>query len=98
MLNNYTFQKEGEDKDDPGLLIPRYVASGRTAPDGKVYSDVSRQNEDDLVPVRSVVTKDKGDLTVVTPDMLSKKFLKTNIPDGSSIGLSLGTSLEMLNL
>lgn len=49
-------------------------------------------NDDDLVPVRSIVTKEDGVLTDITPDLLSKKFLKTSIPDGSSLGLSAGTS------
>ena len=92
MLNNYVFKEEGEDKNNPGLLIPRYMASGRTAPDGKVYTEVSRMNDDDLVPVRSIVTKEDGVLTDITPDLLGKKFLKTSIPDGSSLGLSAGTS------
>ena len=92
LLNNYTFKEDGEDPKNPGLLIPRYMAAGRTAPDGKVYSEVSRMNDDDLVLVRSIVTKEDGNLTEVTPDLLSKKFLKTSIPDGSSFGLSAGTS------
>lgn len=68
------------------------MASGRTAPDGKVYPEVSRMNDDDLVPVRSIVTKEDGNLTEITPDLLGKKFLKASIPDGSSLGLSMGTS------
>lgn len=74
-------------------MIPRYKASGRTAPDGKVYGEVSKKNERDLVPVRSVVTKRSGKIHEVTPDQLSKKFKTASFPDGSAIGMSLGTSL-----
>ena len=94
MLNNYTFTREGEDKDNEGLMIPRYLASGRTAPNGKVYPEVSRTNEDDLVPVRSIVKKRTGDISVVTPDLLSKRFLHASFPDGSALGLSAGTSFS----
>ena len=94
MLNNYTFTREGEDKYNEGLMIPRYLASGRTAPNGKVYPEVSRTNEDDLVPVRSIVKKRTGDISVVTPDLLSKRFLHASFPDGSALGLSAGTSFS----
>lgn len=94
MLNNYTFTREGEDKDNEGLMIPRYLASGRTAPNGKVYPEVTRTNEDDLVPVRSIVKKKTGDINLVTPDLLSKRFLQASFPDGSALGLSAGTSFS----
>ena len=94
MLNNYTFTREGEDKDNEGLMIPRYLASGRTAPNGKVYPEVARTNEDDLVPVRSIVKKRTGDINVVTPDLLSKRFLHASFPNGSALGLSAGTSFS----
>ena len=80
------------DNDNAGLMIPRYMATGRTAPNGKVYPEVSRTNDDDLVPVRSIVTKGSGKATDVTPDLLSKKFLKASTPEGSAFGLSAGTS------
>lgn len=91
LLNNYVYQ-EGEDTDNPGLLIPRYKALGRTAPNGRVYPEtpISRPNEDDLVPVRSIVTKRKGDLNVVTPDLIGKKF--KDFTPGAAIGLSFATS------
>lgn len=78
--------------DNPGLLIPRYKALGRTAPNGKVYPDtpIARENEDDLVPVRSIVTKRKGDLSVITPDLIGKKF--KDFTPGAAIGLSFATS------
>lgn len=93
LLNNYVYNEEGEpDEGDPGLLIPRYIASGRTAPNGKVYPEVSRKNEDDLVPVRSIVTKEKGKLYEITPDLFSKRFKTASFPNGSAVGASLGTS------
>lgn len=94
MLNNYTFTREGEDKDNEGLMIPRYLATGRTAPNGKVYPEVARTNEDDLVPVRSIVKKKTGDINLVTPDLLSKRFLQASFPDKSALGLSAGTSFS----
>lgn len=94
MLNNYTFTREGEDKDNEGLMIPRYLASGRTAPNGKIYPEVARTNEDDLVPVRSIVKKKTGDINMVTPDLLSKRFLQASFPNNSALGLSAGTSFS----
>ena len=93
LLNNYKFQS-GEDKENKGLLIPRYLATGRTAPNGKVYPEVTKKNEDELVPVRSIITKRDGDLNVMTPDLFSKGFLKTDINEGSAIGLSAGSSFS----
>ena len=94
MLNNYIFTREGEDKDNEGLMIPRYLATGRTAPNGKVYPEVARTNEDDLVPVRSIVKKKTGDINLVTPDLLSKRFLQASFPNNSALGLSAGTSFS----
>lgn len=74
-------------------MIPRYIASGRTAPNGKVYPEVLKKNEDDLVPVRSVITKEKGKLHEVTPDLFPKRFKAASFPNGSAVGISLGTSL-----
>ena len=91
LLNNYVYH-EGEDKENAGLLIPRYKALGRTAPNGKVYPDkpLVGGSEDDLVPVRSIITKFKGDLETVTPDLIGTKFTFT---DGAAIGLSFSSSL-----
>lgn len=91
-MNNYVYKK-GEDVDNPGLLIPRYKALGRTAPNGKVYPEkpIVNGSEDDLVPVRSIVTKNSGDLSVITPDLIGKKF--KDFTEGAAIGLSFGTSL-----
>jgi len=93
LLQNYIF-KTGQDPDNEGILIPRYVASGRTAPNGKVYPEVSKRNEFDLVPVRSIITKTKGDLDIITPDLFSNRFLKASFPEGSAVGLSAGTSFS----
>lgn len=67
------------------------MATGRTAPNGKVYPAVAKKNDDDLVPVRSIITKKNGNLNEITPDLLSKKFLETSIMEDSAIGLSMGT-------
>ena len=91
LLNNFIYH-EGEDDTNPGLLIPRYKALGRTAPDGKVYPDkpVARESESELVRVRSIVTKKDGDLNTVTPDLIGTKF--KDLTDGAAIGLSFGMS------
>jgi len=90
-LNNYVYQ-DGEDAENPGILIPRYKAGGRTAPSGKVYPDFKgKPDEDDLVLVRSIVSKRTGDLNVITPDLINK-FFKDFTP-GAAIGLSFARSL-----
>ena len=38
LMNNYVYE-DGVDETNPGLLIPRYKALGRTAPNGKVYPE-----------------------------------------------------------
>ncbi len=75
-------------------MIPRYKALGRTAPNGKVYSDkpLVNGNEDDLVPVRSIVTKNSGNLSVITPDLINRRFAQ-DFTDQAAIGLSFATSL-----
>lgn len=74
-------------------MIPRYKALGRTAPNGKVYPETfsGHESEDDLVPVRSILTKKDGNLSVVTPDLIGKKF--KDFTPGAAIGLSFATSL-----
>lgn len=90
-MNSYIY-KEGEDPNNNCILIPRYKALGRTAPNGKVYSEkpISNENEEDLVLVRSIISKKDGDLNVITPDLIGKKFKFT---EGAAIGLSFATSL-----
>ena len=51
---------------------------------------ISNPNENDLVPVRSIITKFK-DKDIVTPDLIGTKF--KDITPGAGIGLSFGTSL-----
>lgn len=94
VLNHYVFSENEEDINNPGLMIPRYKALGRTAPNGKVYSDkpLVNGNEDDLVPVRSIVTKNSGNLSVITPDLINKRFAQ-DFTDQAAIGLSFATSL-----
>lgn len=91
LLNNFIYQ-EGEDPENEGLLIPRYKAVGRMAPNGKRYTAVARENEEDLVPVRSIVTKTKGDLNVITPDLLGDRPSMKDFTPGAAIGLSLASS------
>lgn len=93
LMNNYIYE-EGSDPDNPGILIPRYKALGRTAPNGKVYPEkpIANPDERDLVPVRSIVSKNKGNLSVITPDLISVHYQQLFTP-GAAIGLSLGTSL-----
>ncbi len=93
LMGSYKYKAEGEDKEQSGLLIPRYKALGRTAPNGKVYPSEPLKNpkESDLVPVRSVITKTKGNVYEVTPDLIGKKF--KDFTDNASIGYSFGTSL-----
>jgi hypothetical protein len=38
--------------------------------------------------------KREGDLDIITPDLLSKNFLKTDTPDGSGLGLAAGSSFS----
>lgn len=94
LLNNYKYKPDGEDTENLGLLIPRYIATGRLSPEGKVYKEVQKRNESDLVPVRSIVTKTKGNLNEVTPDLFSKRFKEASFPDDSAVGVSLGSSFS----
>lgn len=89
LTNNYTYH-EGSDPDNQGILIPRYRAVGRMAPNGKRYTAVSRKNEDDLVEVRSIISK-VVDKNTVTPDLLSLQ--NSDFSDGAALGASFGTSI-----
>lgn len=87
VLNHYVY-KEGEDPENPGIMIPRYRAVGRVGLNGKRYSAVSTKDETDLVPVRSIISKNK-ETNIVTTDLISTKL--NDYTDGAAIGLSLGT-------
>ncbi len=89
LCNNYQYEP-GEDPDNDCILIPRYRAVGRVAPNGKRYGTVSKQNEKDLVEVRSIITKSK-ERDYVTPDLLNNYGYK-DITFGSGIGMALATS------
>lgn len=90
LTNNYKYEL-GEDPDNACILIPRYRAGSRVAPDGNRYPDKEiKPNEEDLVPVRSIITKSK-DFDIVTPDCLSLKY--KDLAPGSGIGSSFGTSV-----
>ena len=90
-MNNYKYEL-GEDPENKCIMIPRYKALGRVSPEGKRYSEkpISNPSEEDLVPVRSIITKFK-DKDIVTPDLIGSKF--KDITPGAGIGLSFGTSL-----
>lgn len=90
-MNNYKYEL-GEDPENMCIMIPRYKALGRVSPEGKRYSEkpISNPSEEDLVPVRSIITKFR-EKDIVTPDLIGSKF--TDITPGAGIGLSFGTSL-----
>ena len=92
-MNSYVYHSEGEDPTNKGILIPRYKALGRTTPEGKVFPNRPLVNgsEDDLVLVRSIISKRDGDLSVVTPDLIGRN--KFDFTSGAAIGLSFSTSL-----
>ena len=93
MMSNYIYTTNGEDKDQKtGLFIPRYRAAGRISPSGEKYKETKKESEDDLVPVRSIVTKTTGNLDEVTPDLISTDRF-TDLTDGTAIGLSFATSM-----
>lgn len=88
-MNNYKYSATEIDDTNPCIMIPRYRASLRIGPDGKRYSEVTRINEEDLVPVRSIVVK-KVDKDIVTADLVSTRF--KDLQDGMAIGTSFATS------
>lgn len=91
LMNNYRYEL-GEDPENECIMIPRYKALGRVAPSGKRYPDkpIASGSEDDLVPVRSIVTKFKNP-DIITEDLIGTKF--KDITPGTAIGLSFATSL-----
>ena len=88
-MNQFVYH-DGEDKTNTGLMIPRYRAEGRTSPKGEVYGSCKNEDETDLVPVRSIVTKKDGDLSTVTPDLIGPRV--NDFTDGAGVGVSLSTS------
>jgi hypothetical protein len=89
--NNFQYEP-GEDPDNACILIPRYRAVGRCAPDGKRYGKVVKQSESDLVPVRSIITKSK-ERDYITPDLLNNYGYK-DVTFGSGIGMALATGFS----
>ena len=91
LMSDYVY-KMGEDPDNKCILIPKYRSEGRVSPTGKIYPKFNgKPNEDDLVPVRSIVTKSK-ELGVVTPDLISTLY-HFDMKDNDPIGISFATSL-----
>lgn len=88
-MNNYKYSATEEDPTNECIMIPRYRASLRIGPDGKRYSEVTKVNENDLVPVRSIISK-KVDKDIVTSDLISTRF--KDLQDGMAIGTSFATS------
>lgn len=89
-MNRYSYDL-GEDPDNSCILIPKYRAAGRVSPEGKRYSSRGiKPDEKNLVPVRSIITKNKNK-EVVTPDCLGTTF--KDLTPGTAIGPSFGTSL-----
>ena len=91
-VGNHFVYHEGEDPENPGILLPRYRAVSRTAPNGEVYKPTKTRNELDLVPVRSIISKCKGDLYTITPDLIGKIGGINDLTDGAGIGMSYATS------
>lgn len=90
-MSDYEYRL-GEDPNNKCIMIPRYRSEGRVAPNGKIYPKFSgKASEDDLVPVRSIVTKSK-ELSTVTPDCISTLY-HFDMKDQDPIGMSFGTSL-----
>lgn len=82
----------GEDPDNACILIPRYRAVGRVSPDGKRYGKVTKQNESDLVQVRSIITKSTN-RDYVTPDLINNYGYK-DVTFGSGFGIALATGFS----
>lgn len=85
LASEYIF-KEGEDKDNKGILLARSKARGRTMVDGTVLGE---SNSDEMVKVRSLVTSTLPSGTI-TRDMLSTII---DYKVGSKVGMNLISSL-----
>ena len=91
LCNNFQYM-DGEDPDNACILIPRYRAVGRVSPDGKRYGKVTKQNESDLVQVRSIITKSTN-RDYVTPDLINNYGYK-DVTFGSGFGIALATGFS----
>lgn len=93
LMNSFVYRETPGEDNNPGIMIPRYKALGRMSPSGKRYPDkpLASGNEDDLVPVRSIISKNQGNLHEVTPDLIGTKF--KDLTDGAAIGISFATSI-----
>lgn len=78
--------KEGEDKDNTGIMVPLKDATGRTAINGEI---IKKSNSDEPVRVRSLLTSTLPE-GIITGDMLPNMF---SYKPGSRIGMSLISSL-----
>lgn len=100
LMSDYVY-KIGEDPENKCIMLPRYRSEGRTAPNGKTYPKFNgKPDEDDKVPVRSIVTKSK-DLGVVTSDLISNLYhfdMKDNDPIGISFATGLTQSITQFSL
>lgn len=75
------------DPENYGILLPRYRCEGRTTTSGERIGKSLKEDETDLVRVRSVVMSKKG---VVSTDMFSDKFgFDTK---NSRVGISMASS------
>lgn len=75
------------DPENHGILLPRYRCEGRTTTSGERIGKSLREDENDLVRVRSIVQARKG---VVSTDMFSDKFgFDTK---NSRVGISMASS------
>lgn len=88
-MNNYKYSATEVDDNNNCIMLPRYRASLRVGPDGNRYSEVTKADETDLVPVRSVISK-KIEKDIVTSDLISTRF--KDLQDGMAIGTSFAMS------
>ena len=88
-MNNYKYSATEVDDENNCIMIPRYRASLRVGPDGKRYREVTKSDETDLVPVRSIISK-KIEKDIITSDLVSTRF--KDLQDGMAIGTSFAMS------
>lgn len=83
---SYQYQ-EGTDDTNPGILVKMKSAVGRTMIDGTI---ITKNNSDELVRVRSVLTSNPKYGTIILSDQISSLIPYKN---GSNIGISMISSL-----